>query len=171
MQKLGIQMPSGLARRPGGLCPAQMPVTPGSKKWSAQQGVGWHCPSCKIYNFGHRALCFGCKVVARPGGLVPQGGTGRKPVPSSLSKPWESLEHQLASEKDPEIRSLLQQAAALKKKQAAPVSKELPVQDQRAKLKAQVRKLTTTLDKQQELLASQQVKVQQLRRELATTHI
>eukprot|EP00971_Amphidinium_carterae_P272741 5413160-Amphidinium_carterae.1 len=21
-----------------------MPVTPGSKKWSAQQGVGWHCP-------------------------------------------------------------------------------------------------------------------------------
>eukprot|EP00971_Amphidinium_carterae_P217641 4320266-Amphidinium_carterae.1 len=41
----------------------------------------------------------------------------------------------------------------------------------RAKLKAQVRKLTTTLDKQKELLAAQQVKVQQLRRELATTHI
>eukprot|EP00971_Amphidinium_carterae_P230185 4568604-Amphidinium_carterae.1 len=66
---------------------------------------------------------------------------------------------------------MLQQAAALKKKQTAPESKELPLQDKRAKLKAQVRKLTSTLDKQQELLAAQQIKVQQLRRELATTHI
>eukprot|EP00971_Amphidinium_carterae_P085718 1696144-Amphidinium_carterae.1 len=101
MTKFGIQMPSSL-RKPGGSRPAQTPVTPGSKKWSAQQGVGWHCPSCKCYNFGFRALCFGCKVVARPGGFVPQGGASRKPVPSTLSKPWENLEHQLASEKDPE---------------------------------------------------------------------
>eukprot|EP00971_Amphidinium_carterae_P084185 1666459-Amphidinium_carterae.1 len=75
----------------------------GGKKWSAQNGVGWHCPSCKTYNFGFRALCYGCKVVARPGGLVPPAGNGKKPVPSHLSKPWEGLEHQLAAEKDPEI--------------------------------------------------------------------
>eukprot|EP00971_Amphidinium_carterae_P166677 3302951-Amphidinium_carterae.1 len=62
-------------------------------------------------------------------------------------------------------------AAASSGKQAAPESKELPLQDRRAKLKAQVRKLISTLDKQQELLAAQQLKVQQLRRELATTHI
>eukprot|EP00971_Amphidinium_carterae_P163528 3242517-Amphidinium_carterae.1 len=60
MKSLGIQIPSG-ARKPGGSRAAQTPVTPGSKKWSAQQGVGWHCPSCKCYNFGFRALCFGCK--------------------------------------------------------------------------------------------------------------
>eukprot|EP00971_Amphidinium_carterae_P104568 2070982-Amphidinium_carterae.1 len=96
---------------------------------------------------------------------------GRKPVPSSLTRPWEGIQHQINSEKDPEIRSLLEKAAALKKQQAAPENKELPLQDKRAKLKAQVRKLTTALDKQQELLAAQQTKVQQLRRELATTHI
>eukprot|EP00971_Amphidinium_carterae_P307422 6109442-Amphidinium_carterae.1 len=103
--------------------------------------------------------------------VPPQGGTGRKPVPSSLSKPWEGLQHQINSEKDPEIRLLLEKAAALKKQQAAPENKELPLQDKRAKLKGQVRKLTAALDKQQELLAAQQTKVQQLRRELATTHI
>eukprot|EP00971_Amphidinium_carterae_P029721 584891-Amphidinium_carterae.1 len=79
MKRLGIQMPSGSVRRSEGPRPAQMPVTPGSKKWSAQQGVGWHCPSCKYYNFGFRTQCFGCKVVARPGGIAPQGGTNRKP--------------------------------------------------------------------------------------------
>eukprot|EP00971_Amphidinium_carterae_P312505 6211327-Amphidinium_carterae.1 len=65
------------------------------------------------------------------GVLCHKGGTNKKPVPSSLS----SLEHQLTSEKDPEIRFLLQQTAALKKQNAAPASKELLVQDQLAKLK------------------------------------
>eukprot|EP00971_Amphidinium_carterae_P279027 5539015-Amphidinium_carterae.1 len=153
-QALGLVMPKG-KRQPGGGRSPQTAASVGSKKWSAQNGIGWHCPSCKTYNFGFRELCYGCKVVARPAGLAPPTGKGMKPVPSSLSKPWEGLEHHLASEKDPEIRSLLQQAAALKKKQAAPATKELPVQDQRAKLKAQVRKLTTKLDKQQELLAAQ----------------
>eukprot|EP00971_Amphidinium_carterae_P051534 1014539-Amphidinium_carterae.1 len=99
---LGLVMPKG-TRPPGGGRQSHTPATVGSKKWSAQNGVGWHCPSCKTYNFGFRSLCYGCKVVARPGGVVPQGGTGRKPVPSHLSKPWENLEHQLTAEKDPEI--------------------------------------------------------------------
>eukprot|EP00971_Amphidinium_carterae_P213366 4234388-Amphidinium_carterae.1 len=98
---MGIVLPQG-RRPPGGGRPSQTPASVGSKKWSAQNGIGWHCPTCKTYNFGFRALCYGCKVVTRPGGLVPQGGTSRKPVPSHLSKPWENLEHQLASEKDPE---------------------------------------------------------------------
>eukprot|EP00971_Amphidinium_carterae_P179142 3553441-Amphidinium_carterae.1 len=69
--------------------------------------------------------------------VPPQGGMGRKLVPSFLSKPWEGLQQQINAEKDPEIRSLLEKAATLKKQQAAPENKALPLQDQRAKLKAQ----------------------------------
>eukprot|EP00971_Amphidinium_carterae_P220062 4368543-Amphidinium_carterae.1 len=121
MKASGLQMPSGL-RKPIGSRTSQTPVTPGSKRWSAQQRAGWNWPKSTCYDFGFRTVCFGCKICTRPAGLVPQdnkGGTGRKPVPSALSKPWENLEHQLASKKDPEVKALLQQAAALKKKQAA----------------------------------------------------
>eukprot|EP00971_Amphidinium_carterae_P116375 2305149-Amphidinium_carterae.1 len=53
MKSLGLTIvPSVAPRRPEGRRPAQTPVSPGSKKWSAQQGIGWHCPSCKYYNFG-----------------------------------------------------------------------------------------------------------------------
>eukprot|EP00971_Amphidinium_carterae_P318240 6325727-Amphidinium_carterae.1 len=82
---MGIVLPNG-ARKPGGGRNPQTPATVGSKRWSAQHGVGWHCPSCKCYNFGFRTICFGCKVVQRPAGLVPPQGTGRKPIPSSLTK-------------------------------------------------------------------------------------
>eukprot|EP00971_Amphidinium_carterae_P145221 2877406-Amphidinium_carterae.1 len=83
MKSLGLTIvPSGAPRRPEGRRPAQTPVSHGSKKWSAQHGIGWICPSCKYYNFGFRTVCFGCKVAARPGGVVPpQGSMGRKPVP------------------------------------------------------------------------------------------
>eukprot|EP00971_Amphidinium_carterae_P003604 71410-Amphidinium_carterae.1 len=77
-QALGLVIPKG-KRQPGGGRNPQTPASVGSKKWSAQNGIGWHCPSCKTYNFGFRALCYGCKVVARPGGLVPHTGTGKKP--------------------------------------------------------------------------------------------
>eukprot|EP00971_Amphidinium_carterae_P052447 1032466-Amphidinium_carterae.1 len=77
MTSLGLTVvPSGAQRRPGGRRPAQTPVSHGSKKWSAQLGIGWNCPSCKYYNFGFRTQCFGCKVVARPGGVVPPQGLG-----------------------------------------------------------------------------------------------
>eukprot|EP00971_Amphidinium_carterae_P071809 1420194-Amphidinium_carterae.1 len=65
---MGIVFPTG-PRKPGGGRNPQTPATVGSKRWSAQQGVGWHCPSCKCYNFGFRATCFGCKVVPRPPAL------------------------------------------------------------------------------------------------------
>eukprot|EP00971_Amphidinium_carterae_P011524 226916-Amphidinium_carterae.1 len=53
MKSLGLTIvPSVAQRRPEGRRPAQTPVSLGSKKWSAQQGIGWHCPSCKYYNFG-----------------------------------------------------------------------------------------------------------------------
>eukprot|EP00971_Amphidinium_carterae_P068940 1365008-Amphidinium_carterae.1 len=99
---MGLVFPQG-RRPPGGGRQSHTPATVGSKKWSAQNGIGWHCPSCKTYNFGFRTLCYGCKVVARPGGLVPQGGANKKPIPSNLSKPWENLETQVSAEKDPEI--------------------------------------------------------------------
>eukprot|EP00971_Amphidinium_carterae_P255934 5081647-Amphidinium_carterae.1 len=176
MKALGIRLP--LCRHgPGGSQPQQTPpVTPGLKRWSAQQRAGWNCPTCTYYNFGFRTTCFGCKAGQRPAGQQPPAGTGRKPVPSSLvepweAKPWEQLEQQLATEKDPEVKALLQQAAALKKKQAASAVKDLPLQDQRSKLTAQVKRLTASLDKQQELLAAQQLKVKELRRELATAHV
>eukprot|EP00971_Amphidinium_carterae_P243542 4836394-Amphidinium_carterae.1 len=51
------------------------------------------------------------------GADTPPQGTGRKPLPSSITKPWEGLQQQLNGEKDPEVRALLQQAADLKKKQ------------------------------------------------------
>eukprot|EP00971_Amphidinium_carterae_P161940 3210467-Amphidinium_carterae.1 len=151
MKALGIQLPLG-RRGPGGPQPKQQPVTPGPKRWSAQQRAGWDSGQ-------------------RPAGQQPPTGTGKKPVPSSLSKPLEAkpreqLEHQLASEKDPEVKALLQQAANLKKKQAASSVKELP-----SKLTAQVKRLTASLDKQQELLAAQQLKVKELRRELAEAHV
>eukprot|EP00971_Amphidinium_carterae_P190155 3774433-Amphidinium_carterae.1 len=57
---MGIVLPKGM-RKPGGGRNPQTPATVGSKRWSAQLGVGWHCPSCKCYNFGFRTTCFGCK--------------------------------------------------------------------------------------------------------------
>eukprot|EP00971_Amphidinium_carterae_P214811 4262657-Amphidinium_carterae.1 len=166
---------AALGRRgPGGPQPKQQPVTPGSKRWSAQQRAGWDCPRCKFYNLVFRTTCFACKAGQRPAGQQPPQGSGKPQIPSSLSKPWEpwaQLEFQLASEKDPEVKALLQQAANLKKKQAASFVKELPLQDQRSKLTAQVKRLTASLDKQQELLAAQQLKVKELRRELAEAHV
>eukprot|EP00971_Amphidinium_carterae_P159781 3167932-Amphidinium_carterae.1 len=42
MTSLGFTVvPSGAQRRPEGRRPAQTPVSPGSKKWSAQLGFGW----------------------------------------------------------------------------------------------------------------------------------
>eukprot|EP00971_Amphidinium_carterae_P072029 1424568-Amphidinium_carterae.1 len=47
MKSLGLTIvPSGAQRRPEGRRPAQTPVSHGSKKWSAQHGIGWICPSC-----------------------------------------------------------------------------------------------------------------------------
>eukprot|EP00971_Amphidinium_carterae_P253297 5028837-Amphidinium_carterae.5 len=62
--------------RRGGHKPEQHAVTPGSKRWSAQQRAGWNCPKCTYYNFGFRTTCFGCKVGQRPAGqpLQTQGG-------------------------------------------------------------------------------------------------
>eukprot|EP00971_Amphidinium_carterae_P289369 5745314-Amphidinium_carterae.1 len=45
-------------RGPGGSQPQQTPITPGSKRWSAQQRAGWNCPKCTYYNFGFRTTCF-----------------------------------------------------------------------------------------------------------------
>eukprot|EP00971_Amphidinium_carterae_P294424 5845590-Amphidinium_carterae.1 len=55
----------------------------------------------------------------------PNQARTRRQVFSRITKPWEQLEHQLASEKDPEVKALLQKAAA---------SKELPLPDHRLKL-------------------------------------
>eukprot|EP00971_Amphidinium_carterae_P141505 2803914-Amphidinium_carterae.1 len=41
---LGIVLPQRKPRSPGGGRPAQTPASVGSKKWSAQHGIGWHCP-------------------------------------------------------------------------------------------------------------------------------
>eukprot|EP00971_Amphidinium_carterae_P067799 1342590-Amphidinium_carterae.1 len=81
MKSLGLTIvPSGAPRRPEGRRPAQTPVSHGSKKWSAQLGFGWICPSCKYYNFGFRTQCFKCKVAQRPADAVPpQGRMGRQP--------------------------------------------------------------------------------------------
>eukprot|EP00971_Amphidinium_carterae_P058421 1155769-Amphidinium_carterae.1 len=99
MKALGIQLPMG---RPGGPRPNQQAVTPGSKRWSAQQRAGWNCPKCAYFNFGFRTTCFGCKAGQRPAGQPLQTAGVRKNLPSAIAKPWEQSEHQLAAEKDPE---------------------------------------------------------------------
>eukprot|EP00971_Amphidinium_carterae_P321930 6399417-Amphidinium_carterae.1 len=58
----------------------------------------------------------------------------------------------------------------LKKSKAAEGIRELLLKDQRAKLAAQATKLSTTVDKQQEFLATVYAKLQDLRKELATCY-
>eukprot|EP00971_Amphidinium_carterae_P028272 556737-Amphidinium_carterae.2 len=168
MKTLGILLPMG---RRGAPRSNQQALTPGSKRWSAQSKAGWNCPKCTYYNFGFRATCFGCKTGRRPAGQPLQTLGAKKNLPSSITKPCEQLERQLAADKDPEVKALLQQAANLKKKQSATAAKELPLQDQRAKLTPQIKRLTTAVGKQQELLSNAQTKLQELRRELATAHV
>eukprot|EP00971_Amphidinium_carterae_P283757 5633402-Amphidinium_carterae.1 len=50
-------------------------------------------------------------------------------------------------------------------------TRELPLQDQRAKLTAQIKRLAAAVDKQHEVLTTAQTKFQELRRELATAHV
>eukprot|EP00971_Amphidinium_carterae_P050155 988493-Amphidinium_carterae.1 len=54
MKALGIRLPLG-RRGPRGSQPQQTPVTPGSKRWSAQQRAGCNCPKCTYYNFAIQA--------------------------------------------------------------------------------------------------------------------
>eukprot|EP00971_Amphidinium_carterae_P161616 3204157-Amphidinium_carterae.1 len=124
-----------------------------------------------MYNFGFRTTCFGCKVGERQADQTkPEQATGRKPPPSRITKPWEQLEHQLISERDPEIRALLQKAAELKKSKANTQAKDLPLRDQRAKLVGSITRLTSAVDKQQEVLNTATLRMHELRRELATAH-
>eukprot|EP00971_Amphidinium_carterae_P128641 2548037-Amphidinium_carterae.1 len=49
--------------------------------------------------------------------------------------------------------------------------KSSPMNDQRAKLKVQIKRLATAVDKQQEILTAASAKMQDLRKELATAHV
>eukprot|EP00971_Amphidinium_carterae_P226757 4497347-Amphidinium_carterae.1 len=125
-----------------------------------------------MYNLGFRTTCFGCKVGQRHADQTkPEQASGRKPLPSKLTKPWEPLEHQLSSEKDPEVKALLQKAAELKKSKANTQAKDLPLRDQRAKLVGSITRLTAAVDKQQEVLNAATLRMHELRRELATAHV
>eukprot|EP00971_Amphidinium_carterae_P084342 1669356-Amphidinium_carterae.5 len=68
-------------------------------------------------------------------------------------------------EKDPQIKAHLQKAYELKKRKAAESIRELPLKDQRAKLIAQAKRLTTAVDKKQEQLASVHAELQDLRKD------
>eukprot|EP00971_Amphidinium_carterae_P236782 4699316-Amphidinium_carterae.2 len=112
-QILGIQLP--FARR-GASQQRQQAVQPGSKRWSAQQRAGWNCPKCTIQLWvSHYLLRLQDGSEACRATFANIGS--KEKIPYSITKPWEQLEHQLAAEKNPEVKALLQQAANLQKKQ------------------------------------------------------
>eukprot|EP00971_Amphidinium_carterae_P158594 3144081-Amphidinium_carterae.3 len=150
LQALGVPWQMGEARRhhtSPAVCQARL------QKWSAQTRSGWHCPLRSYFKFGfHTTL-------------------KKEPLPSHLAKPWTRLENQLANEKKPEVKALLQKSAELKKTKAAGVTRELLLKDQRAKSGVRAQKPTSTVDKQQEVIRAAHAKLQGLRKELATVYV
>eukprot|EP00971_Amphidinium_carterae_P184674 3666579-Amphidinium_carterae.1 len=111
-------------------------------------------------------------VQGRSGETRPdQTGTDpQETLSSKLTQPWEQLEKQLANEKDPEIKALLQKAAELNKSRNAAAAKELPERSE-GLLVAPIKRLTTAVDKQQEILAAASAKMQDLRKDLAMAYV
>eukprot|EP00971_Amphidinium_carterae_P296006 5879483-Amphidinium_carterae.2 len=124
---------------------------------------GWHCPSCKFYNFSHRSVCLSSKA-SKGAGLLPAGAKNKNNHAASKDSLSVRLRKQVAEAKDnPALKEHLEAALAAvttKKTQA------LPVKDRRAKLLAQANAITTKMDQKTKLIQEAAASRDSLREEL-----
>eukprot|EP00971_Amphidinium_carterae_P012363 243330-Amphidinium_carterae.1 len=99
---------------------------------------GWPCPSCKFYNFSHRAVCLSCKASKGAGQREKQEqqrceqGHAQQATPPKASAE--------AKKDKPELKEHLEAALAAV---IAKRTNALPFKDQRAKLLAQAKAIAT----------------------------
>eukprot|EP00971_Amphidinium_carterae_P335306 6471097-Amphidinium_carterae.1 len=126
--------------------------------------TGWHCSSCKLFNFSHRSACL--QYNAPKGvGFPPAGSKGK----TNSGGAKEALEEQLLKKQiaeakdDPELKEHVEAALAAV---TAKKTNALPVKDQRAKLLAQAKAIANKMDQKAKLTQEAMESRDSLREEL-----